>query len=190
MALWQECMKKEKEKFHKICLPCFTLWALWGTRRSSYYYVLFLFISVESGKVSPKKFHISRPPKSRSFCRPVSPLIVINLFDFIIPKSKISTIKSTPILPRSKSTLKRRIIRMKVQCTNVLISISRYLCISKSTHVQGVTKNALSECCWSHSALAQSPFAGTPYVWRLIFWSFLTKIKQDQAPQRHIDGKI
>ena len=23
-------------------------------------------------------------------------------------------------------------------------------------------KNALSECCWSHSALAQSPFTGTP----------------------------
>ena len=174
--------EERKKKFHKICLPCFTLWALWGTRRSSYYYVLFLFISVESGKVSPKKFHISRQPKS--------PSIVINLFDFIIPKSKISTIKSTPILPRSKSTLKRRIIRMKVQCTNVLISISRYLCISKSTHVQGVTKNALSECCWSHSALAQSPFAGTPYVWRLIFWSFLTKTKQDQAPPSHVNGKI
>ena len=57
----------------------------------------FLFISVESGKVSPQKFHIPRPPKSRSFCRTVSPLIVINLFDFIIPKSKISTIKSTLI---------------------------------------------------------------------------------------------
>ena len=29
-------------------------------------------------------------------------------------------------------------------------------------------KNALSECCWSHSALAQSPFAGTPCVWRFV----------------------
>ena len=159
MALWQECMKKEK-KFHKICLPCFTLWALWGTRRSSYYYVLFLFISVESGKVSPQKFHIPRPPKSRSFCRTVSPLIVINLFDFIIPKSKISTIKSTPILPRSKSTLKRRIIRMKVQCTNVLISISRYLCISKSTHVQGVTLSGISLKMSLDCPPPSSPIAG------------------------------
>ena len=29
--------------------------------------------------------------------------------------------------------------------------------------VQGVPKNALSECCWSHNALAQSSFAGTPF---------------------------
>ena len=42
-------------------------------------------------------------------------------------------------------------------------------------HIQGVPKNALSEWCWSHSALAQSPFTGTPCVWRLIFLSFLTK---------------
>ena len=45
-------------------------------------------------------------------------------------------------------------------------------------------KNAFSECYWSHSALAQSQFAGTPRVWRLIFWSFLTKTKQDpQVPK-------
>ena len=43
-------------------------------------------------------------------------------------------------------------------------------------------KNALSECCWSHSALAQSPFAGTPCVRKLIFLLFVTKTKQDQAP--------
>ena len=30
-------------------------------------------------------------------------------------------------------------------------------------------KNALSECCWSHSALAQSQVAGTLCVWKLIF---------------------
>ena len=40
------------------------------------------------------------------------------------------------------------------------------------------------------SALAQSPFAGTPCVWRLILWSFLTKTKQDQAPPSHVNGKI
>ena len=56
--------------------------------------------------------------------------------------------------------------------------------------LQGIPKNALLECCWSHSALAQSPFAGTPCVWRLIFWSFLTKTKQDQAPPSHVNGKI
>ena len=27
-------------------------------------------------------------------------------------------------------------------------------------------KNALSECCWNHIALSQSPFVGTPSVWR------------------------
>ena len=51
-------------------------------------------------------------------------------------------------------------------------------------------KNALSEYCWSHSAVAQSPFAGTPCVWRLTFWSFLTKTKQDQVPPSHVNGKI
>ena len=51
-------------------------------------------------------------------------------------------------------------------------------------------KNAISECFWSHSALAQSPFAGTPWVRILIFWSFLTKTKQDQAPPSHVNGKI
>ena len=43
------------------------------------------------------------------------------------------------------------------------------------TFVQGVPKNALSECCWSHTALAQSQVAGTPCVWKLIFLSFFTK---------------
>ena len=51
-------------------------------------------------------------------------------------------------------------------------------------------KNALSECCWSHSALAQSQVAGTPCVWKLIFWSFLTKTKPDQAFPSHVHGKI
>ena len=55
--------------------------------------------------------------------------------------------------------------------------------------VQGVPKNALSECCWSHSTLAQSPFASTPCVWRSIFWSFLSKTKQDQAPPKLMKKK-
>ena len=32
----------------------------------------------------------------------------------------------------------------------------------------GVPNNAFSECCWSHSALAQSQVADTPCVWKLI----------------------
>ena len=56
--------------------------------------------------------------------------------------------------------------------------------------LQGVPKNALSEYCWSHSALAQSQVAGTLYVWKLIFWSFLTKTKPDQAFASHVHGKI
>ena len=44
-------------------------------------------------------------------------------------------------------------------------------------------KNALSECCWSHSALAQSQVAGTLCVLRLIFWLFLTNTKPEQAFQ-------
>ena len=51
-------------------------------------------------------------------------------------------------------------------------------------------KNTLSECCWSHSALAQSPVADTPCVLKSIFWSFLTKTMQDQALPSHVHGKI
>ena len=50
--------------------------------------------------------------------------------------------------------------------------------------------NALSDCCWNHSALAQSQVASTPCVWKLIFWSFLSKTKQDQATPSHVNGKI
>ena len=76
MALWQECMKKEKEVSWNLP-PLFYVMGSMGGRRSSYYYVLFLFISVESGKVSPQKFHISRHPKSLSFCRTGSPFYLL-----------------------------------------------------------------------------------------------------------------
>ena len=61
----------------------------------------------------------------------------------------------------------------------------------KNTHIQGAQKNALSECCWSHSAInvAQSLVAGTPCVWKLIFWLFLTKPKPDQAFPSHVLGE-
>ena len=51
-------------------------------------------------------------------------------------------------------------------------------------------KNALSECYWSHRALAQSQVAGTPCVWTLLCWSFPTKTNPDQAFQSHVYGKI
>ena len=37
-------------------------------------------------------------------------------------------------------------------------------------------KNALSECCWSHSALAQSQVSSTPCVWKLIFGRFVLRL--------------
>ena len=55
---------------------------------------------------------------------------------------------------------------------------------------QGVPKNVLIECCWSHGAQAQSPVVGTTWAWKVFFWSFLTKTKQDQAPPSHVQGKI
>ena len=51
-------------------------------------------------------------------------------------------------------------------------------------------KNALWECCWSHSALAQSQVAGSPCVCKLIFWLFLSKTKPDQAFPSYVHGKI
>ena len=53
-----------------------------------------------------------------------------------------------------------------------------------------VPKNTLSECCWSHSATPQSQVAGTPCVWKLNFWLFLTKAKPDQAFPSDVHGKI
>ena len=50
-------------------------------------------------------------------------------------------------------------------------------------------KNALSESCWSHSVVAQSQVAGTLCAWKIIFWSFLTKNKPDQAFPSHFHDK-
>ena len=60
----------------------------------------------------------------------------------------------------------------------------------KERKIQGVPKNALSECCQSHSALAQSQVAVLPCVWKFIFWSFLTNTKPGQAFQSHVHGKV
>ena len=58
------------------------------------------------------------------------------------------------------------------------------------SHVEGAPKNALSECCWSHSALAQTQVTGTPCVWKLTFWSFFAMAKPDQAFASHVHGKF
>ena len=42
---------------------------------------------------------------------------------------------------------------------------------------------------WSHGALAQSPVASTPGM-KSVFWSFLTKTKQDQQLPSQVHGKI
>ena len=61
-------------------------------------------------------------------------------------------------------------------------------CFSYSNLTYRVSqKKAFSECL-SHSALAQSQVAGTPCVWKLIVWSFLTKTKPDQAFPSHAHG--
>ena len=43
--------------------------------------------------------------------------------------------------------------------------------------------NALSECYWTHSALAQSPVADTPCVWQSIFGSFLLRLSRIKPSQ-------
>ena len=47
-----------------------------------------------------------------------------------------------------------------------------------------------TECYWSNSARAQSPLAGSLCYWQIVFWSFVTKTKKDQALIRHVHGKI
>ena len=55
--------------------------------------------------------------------------------------------------------------------------------VTNKSYVQGVPKNVLIECCWSHGAQAQSPVVGTSGAWKVFFFMlFLTKTKQDQVP--------
>ena len=51
-------------------------------------------------------------------------------------------------------------------------------------------KNVQIECCWSQGVQAPSPVVGTTWAWKVFFWSFLNKTKQDQAPRSHVHGKI
>ena len=48
-------------------------------------------------------------------------------------------------------------------------------------------KGIYTEC---PSAQAKSPVASTPCVWKNVFLSFLTMMKQAKAPTSHVHGKI
>ena len=58
---------------------------------------------------------------------------------------------------------------------------SVYLAYLHYAHVKGVPKHVLIEWCWSHGAHHRRNHQGL--AWKLFFWSFLTKTKQDQVPQ-------
>ena len=49
-----------------------------------------------------------------------------------------------------------------VEIQDLKVSLGLKILYIRYNILQGVPKNALSDCCWSYSALAQSPFAGTP----------------------------
>ena len=72
------------------------------------------------------------------------------------------------------------------KCTMVIF----FICVHKNVFTGCPPKKSTSQCCWSHIALAQSQETGTPCVWKLIFGSFLTKTKPDQAFPSHVHGKI
>ena len=83
---------------------------------------------------------------------------------------------------RAWATARQQIIAPWVRPLDYDLSLYSVSCLINNKHTYRVSqKNALSECCWSHSALAQSQVAGTPCVWKSICWSFLTKTKPDQA---------
>ena len=54
-----------------------------------------------------------------------------------------------------------------------------YPSVHESLQIQGV-----------QSCTAKSLVAGTPFVWKNVFWSFLTKSKQDQTLPCHAHEKI
>ena len=108
------------------------------------------------------------PPQAFPLLAPSSSVAVVIIRIKMIMVAEIITVKIivfAVIIKMMKMMMVAEIRKMKIIMFAVITKMI----------IQGVPKNALSECCWSHSALAQSPFAGTPCVWRLIFWSFLTK---------------
>ena len=85
----------------------------------------------------------------------------------------------------------------KLQNIDTLKSLTNFDCVWRYTLPQDWIK------CWciqeylitTEGALRAllfdwSPVACTPCVWTNVFWSFLTKTKQDQTLQSHVRGKI
>ena len=54
-------------------------------------------------------------------------------------------------------------------------------------NIQGVPKNVLIECSWSHGAQAQSPVIGTTWAWKVFFARFFNT--KTDLPS-HVHGKI
>ena len=99
----------------------------------------------------------------------------------------------TPVfLPKPKQYSRKAHCNIFFILLDHISHIKRLQSVQKLQYLtlQGVPKNALSECCWTHSVLAQSQVAGTPCVWKLIFWLFLTKNKPDEAFPSHFLDQI
>ena len=75
------------------------------------------------------------------------------------------------------------------ECTEedkvISVDLFRYI-----VHCTGRPKKLPIECCLKHGAQARTPVAGTPCVWKnVFFWSFHNKTKQNQALPNHVHGE-
>ena len=57
---------------------------------------------------------------------------------------------------------------------------------SLGPEIQGVSRKSYPHNAAGAMVLVQSPEAGTPWAWKMFFWSFPTKTKQDQALPSHV----
>ena len=97
----------------------------------------------------------------------------LNLFAKLLPLSLINIFTVINPMPWASC----RMVAMNISMIQILSSTG---CPQK-THFQNAA---------GATVLAQLTFDGTPCVWRLIFWSFLTETKQDQSPPSYVNGKI
>ena len=100
----------------------------------------------------------------------------------ILPRSNRSIVNSCTSLPADYATPSDKLNNFEhFDHPSMYYNQSMSIAADLSWTIQGVPKNALSECCWSHSALAQSLFAGYPCVWRLSLLLRLSRIKRPQV---------
>ena len=57
---------------------------------------------------------------------------------------------------------------------------------SLGPEIQGVSRKSYPHNVAGAIVLVQSPEAGTPWAWKMFFWSFLTKTKQNQVHPSHV----